>query len=399
MGLHAPSTVGVGSKDRKVSHESLARISQETFDDAVRENMSELDMDEDEAVQDAVAQFAAQGINLSNILTQAQSAERDAHPVLRGLAALAEATRAGVETTRELTFGEGSSQSTMRLTFKSLPSGEAQPLGRVPEEGAPDGAGAEAGAAGLADALDALGAACAAEGEGGVRSCALLCARDGVEQLSSACLSLLSRPQLPHALLALAAGLRSAENRELIGLRGLLALYAVLLERPADGEVQAAAFGAAAAAMVGSEANRATLHEKCRMVPMVAAALRAHAADRAVVLAGCACLRSLSLQDDGRVAVNKGFDRARAAADAGCLPLLAAQLARAAGGEADLPLACALLNTLSRLTASAKICARRAAPLRPLAPCASRAAHPPHRRAHAQARSWSTWGRSRARSA
>lgn len=391
MGLQPPPTVGVASNDKKVSHQASARISQQTFDEAVRENMAELDMEEDEAVQDAISQFEAQGIDLSNILKQAQTAERDAHPVLRGLAALADATRAGTDTTRELTFGEGSSQSTMRLMFKSIslsPGGSGQPLAQLPEDEANTGAGAGAGAEGaidgLAQALDALGSACGADGEDGVRNCALLGSNDGVDALSSACLALLARPELPSALRALTAGLRSVENREQIGIRGLLALYAVLLERPHDAPVQAAAFHAAAAAMVGSEANRVTLHEKCRIIPLIAAALRAHGAERSVVLAACAALRGLTLQDDGRIAVNKGFDRARAAAEVGCLPLLAKQLAGAAGSPADLSLACALLSTLSRLTASAKICARRTRPARACRPAARAAPRPGARRAARQ---------------
>ncbi|KAJ1635656.1 hypothetical protein T492DRAFT_964999 [Pavlovales sp. CCMP2436] len=355
MGLKPPPQhVGVVSKDKKVTQQTMARISQETFDDAVTENMEELDMELDEAVTDAISQFEAQGIDLSNILKQAPSADRDAHPVLRGLAALANATRAGMDATRELTFGEGSSQSTMKLKFKALP------VTAVPE----DEEGGETDA-GLGQALDALAVACAEEGEAGERSCALLGTREGIDLLSSACLSLLARPELLSALAALGAGLRSTENCEHIGLRGLLALYAVISERPADAPVQAAAFRACAAAMVGNEANRTAMHEKLRIITTAAAALRAHPEHRECVLAACALLRALTLQDDGRVALNKGFDRARAAADMGCLQLLGAQLKRAAGeaaqggggeGGADLQMAAEVLRTLSRLCASAKIC-------------------------------------------
>lgn len=343
-------------KDKKVISATAARISQETFDDAVRENMSELDMEEDEALADAISQFEAQGIDLSNILKQPPSAERDAHPVLRGVAALLDATRAGAEETRELRFGEGSSQSTMRLTFKALAVNE---LGSDEHEG-------------LEEALEALGAACAKEGDEGIRNRALLASRDGIEALSSACLSLIHRKELASALRALSAGMQgSPENRDLLGLRGLLALNACVLERREDARVQAAAFDAAAAAMIGHEANRASLHEKCLFVSSLAFALDKHRDERPTVVAACAALRALTLQDDGRVAVNKGFDRARAASELGCLPLIVAQLHRAAGlakataqpaaaGPAsdavDLQLACIMLNTLSRLTASAKIC-------------------------------------------
>ncbi|GFO14687.1 Armadillo repeat-containing protein 6 [Plakobranchus ocellatus] len=44
------------------------QITQQTFDEVVRENMSEFDMDADEAVDDAVKQFESQGVNLSIIV-------------------------------------------------------------------------------------------------------------------------------------------------------------------------------------------------------------------------------------------------------------------------------------------------------------------------------------------
>lgn len=43
------------------------RISQETFDDVVKENIEEFEMEKDDAVKEAIAQFRKQGIDLSNI--------------------------------------------------------------------------------------------------------------------------------------------------------------------------------------------------------------------------------------------------------------------------------------------------------------------------------------------
>jgi hypothetical protein len=43
------------------------RISQQTFDDVVKENIEEFEMEKDEAVKEAIAQFRKQGIDLSNI--------------------------------------------------------------------------------------------------------------------------------------------------------------------------------------------------------------------------------------------------------------------------------------------------------------------------------------------
>ncbi|KGL77309.1 Armadillo repeat-containing protein 6 [Tinamus guttatus] len=44
------------------------QIAQETFDDAVQENITEFEMDPEEAVREAVQQFEAQGVDLSNIV-------------------------------------------------------------------------------------------------------------------------------------------------------------------------------------------------------------------------------------------------------------------------------------------------------------------------------------------
>ncbi len=43
------------------------RISQETFDEVVAENVEEFEMTLEEAVQDAIVQFQKQGVDLSNI--------------------------------------------------------------------------------------------------------------------------------------------------------------------------------------------------------------------------------------------------------------------------------------------------------------------------------------------
>lgn len=46
------------------------RISQETFDMAVTENVEEFDMSPEEALADAIEQFRSQGVDLSNIVTE-----------------------------------------------------------------------------------------------------------------------------------------------------------------------------------------------------------------------------------------------------------------------------------------------------------------------------------------
>lgn len=57
-------------------------ISQETFDDAVRENVVEFEMSVPEAKDETVKQFEAQGINLANIIKDLTINEETGKPVL-----------------------------------------------------------------------------------------------------------------------------------------------------------------------------------------------------------------------------------------------------------------------------------------------------------------------------
>lgn len=57
-------------------------ISQETFDDVVRENVIEFEMSVAEAKEESVKQFEAQGINLANIIKDLTINEETGKPVL-----------------------------------------------------------------------------------------------------------------------------------------------------------------------------------------------------------------------------------------------------------------------------------------------------------------------------
>uniref|UniRef100_A0A0B6Y9Z2 LRRK2 ARM repeat domain-containing protein n=1 Tax=Arion vulgaris TaxID=1028688 RepID=A0A0B6Y9Z2_9EUPU len=67
------------------------QISQKTFDDVVRENMAEFDMDANEALQDAIQQFESQGVNLNIIVKDAslyaisEDGEVQHHPVVAAI--------------------------------------------------------------------------------------------------------------------------------------------------------------------------------------------------------------------------------------------------------------------------------------------------------------------------
>ncbi|KAJ8011620.1 hypothetical protein DPEC_G00060160 [Dallia pectoralis] len=68
------------------------RITQETFDAVVKENIEEFDMDSEEALREAVAQFQSQGVDLSCIvkavLTAASDNQTEEHKVLQALESL-----------------------------------------------------------------------------------------------------------------------------------------------------------------------------------------------------------------------------------------------------------------------------------------------------------------------
>ncbi|XP_054482647.1 armadillo repeat-containing protein 6 [Anoplopoma fimbria] len=70
------------------------RITQETFDAAVKENMDEFEMDPDEALKEAVEQFESQGVNLSCIVKAVPGVSSDnqqeepTHEVLQALDSL-----------------------------------------------------------------------------------------------------------------------------------------------------------------------------------------------------------------------------------------------------------------------------------------------------------------------
>nr|XP_020740170.1 armadillo repeat-containing protein 6 isoform X3 [Odocoileus virginianus texanus] len=73
------------------------RITQETFDAAVRENIQEFEMEPEEAVREAVEQFESQGVDLSNIVKMAPKVSADGpqdpiHDILQALNALSALT-------------------------------------------------------------------------------------------------------------------------------------------------------------------------------------------------------------------------------------------------------------------------------------------------------------------
>lgn len=61
------------------------RITQETFDEVVSENIEEFDMSREEAIQDAVKQFLKQGVDLSNIDTTTGEGRKELLDIFQAL--------------------------------------------------------------------------------------------------------------------------------------------------------------------------------------------------------------------------------------------------------------------------------------------------------------------------
>jgi len=121
MGLRP--TAGPHHTDEKKGPELYARISQETFDEAVQENIDTFDMEPAEALADAISQFDSQGINLSNIMKRVPGTDAADDPAamvaLRELKAALEAAAEAddaEEETLEMEYGGGK----MKIMFMKV---------------------------------------------------------------------------------------------------------------------------------------------------------------------------------------------------------------------------------------------------------------------------------------
>ncbi|XP_071964906.1 armadillo repeat-containing protein 6-like [Antedon mediterranea] len=83
------------------------RITQETFDAVVKENIEEFGMEGQEAVDDVIKQFESQGVNLANIVTtlylQKESGDNTSHRILESINKIAKIVDGGDYIDEELT--------------------------------------------------------------------------------------------------------------------------------------------------------------------------------------------------------------------------------------------------------------------------------------------------------
>ena len=209
MGLR-PGVAKYHTDDKKLA-ELHCRVSQETFDSAVQENIDDFDMAPDEAVADAVQQFESQGVNLSNIVQRVPGADAaDDPPAVVALRQMKAALEAAAESedaeeeVLELEYGSGK----MKMSFMKV---EAE------------------GAVALTEAAAAMRAATQADRD----TLTLITLNGAVDALVSTALAVMSTPSaLPPVLECLAVVLSDAEGREQLGQRGIAALTSVMSASP-----------------------------------------------------------------------------------------------------------------------------------------------------------------------
>ena len=336
MGLRP--TQGAYHKDEKQGGQFHARVSQETFDAAVQENIDEFDMSPEEAVADAISQFESQGVNLSNVIKRAPGAASEDEPesfvALRDLKAALEAAADAddaEEETLELEYGGGK----MKVHFM-----------RVNAESA----------VAFAQHAGALRTACQKDKE----QLSLVTLNGAVDALVSSALAVINTATaLPPILEALAVVLHDPEGREQLGQRGIAVLTAVIRRHTSDAGVVRGGFHACRASMLVHENHRQQFVTAAKMLKLIAPALVEFKDDAPTFLAVCGALRATTLSDDARARTSKGLEHAKAAMDLKVAPLLL-EAAKGPVGQSSPAALAELLATLSRLAVTDQICSQLA---------------------------------------
>ena len=300
------------------------KISQETFDECVQENMDEFDMERDEALKDARDQFERQGVDLSGVDLSGSSERKEERDTLRAHVALLAKNAAEGGATR----GE-------------LEDALAFVVGACGKAGAADGKAAAAARAALV----------AAQGLSAIGRLARACVGDddavGDRDVLGACLD------------AHAAAVRGdADARDAFQFGGcveatLRALKAALAQ--GDRDLAAKALRVVAAAAAKTEAVKAAF-VKLKLCPLLVKAVDLAVAEKDETLAfdACAALVAAAAADDLRSVTSAAFDTSRALVDAGAVACLFQALAAFGARGRDAGAKDATLGALDALRQIAK---------------------------------------------
>ncbi|XP_075405295.1 armadillo repeat-containing protein 6 [Tenrec ecaudatus] len=238
------------------------RISQETFDAAVRENIEEFEMGPDEAVREATEQFESQGVDLSTIVKTAPRVSADGpqepeHHVLQALDALREA----------VTHSQPQEVALLLASFRNQ---------------------------------------CQQH-----KSCRFLAAQKGAYPVLLAAwqLASASEPALLLQALDTLAVLMDGQP-DLLDAQGLPLLVATLTRGAGAADLTCAALRLVRHACVKHEQNRQAL-VKAGVLPLLTSAIMQHGRCTDVVREACGALRVMTFDDDIRVPFGQAHTHAR----------------------------------------------------------------------------------------
>ena len=305
------------------------RITQETFDATVQENIDEFEMDREEAIADAISQFESQAVDLSNVETSGRAdRKKEQEDLMESLATLE----------RAATACRGVSCSS---------------------SGADDAASEEAAAptkAAVLSALEIMGDACGTDRSRKVTiNRALIGSRKGGHWVATlilhACIvaddvegAVFDCALANAAMSALLASLSGyAENRDLFKIEGGLRAVSAVLQRFASASEVSAdervvvqrALLLVGAACKGAENNKSAFMNESRggrtqggelLVGLLRRAMTptppSGELDQATAYALCVALRHVGTADDLRKDFSSAYDSARALVDAGAVDVL-----------------------------------------------------------------------------
>ncbi|KAI7840755.1 hypothetical protein COHA_005569 [Chlorella ohadii] len=290
------------------------RISQETFDAAVRENIEEFEMEPEEALSSAVEEFTAQGVDLSNIIKTLAGGDISSHPAAQAVQRAEKAARG------------------------------ADPEGAA---AAADDVAAALAAANSKDTAAEVAAVLHKAGAAGV-----------LVQFMPACAGAPAQELRILNAVAVLLGSSRELQADFLQAHGVAALQQVLGEASEDASLAAAALQAAAAVAAKNEEGKAALMA-AGLGGSSLEAMQRHADQPEVLQAACDVLCALTNPDDDTQPASRAFPNARALAKEGAAKQLVAALR---GHDAHpQPVVTALSNALKQVAANDEICQEVAA--------------------------------------
>lgn len=285
----------------------VKKISQETFDEAVKTNIEDFGMDPEEALQGAIEEFQMQGYDLTGIIKSAEGTNLDEHAVSTSTRELEEALN---------TMGADEASAI-----------DLEPLAKLFD----NSSSSETLQQNIAVALKA-------------NTVPVLIRALGTASATSACAVAAVLTQI----LVTPDARSSFADAE-----GPAAIMTLLSKQAASDELKLQLLVVAEAACSMDEENKCKFME-AGLGKMALDLLQQPACPGSTVTAACKVLKSMAAADDERPPASKAFQHARQLAQSNSMPVLAGLLERFADEDADVT--SAVLLTLRQLAANNEIC-------------------------------------------